>query len=826
MFPAMSSWTDWCYGSPTMLLYDHKHIIESEAGVQQGDPLGPLYFCCGIMPLVNEINALLPVYNKWYMDDGGIVADVPTLLKVWDLLKSRGPALGLHLNPSKCEWSWLNPERADPCPIRLPGVSDEGQVKLVPHAEIQMLGVPLGSDAFVGKFVGKKLLDRLESTISKLVEFEDSQSAFYLLRVSFSIVRAVHFMRTTPLSQWRAEALEFDRMLRKAAEDIFGFPMSDFTYAQAALTPKLGGLGLRKTVEHADFAFNASWHEAKLQAKEDWKQPPVVGEYVAQKSASYAFDEHVLQFLVDQSDTRNAQRLRRVAQPHAGGFITAVPSEEDGNDTVLRPRNFRTAVAYRLGIPLLKDPIPCPLCMQTINVYGDHATCCTFSGDLIVRHNAVRNFVHRIAGDALLSPVLEKQGILGPTSGRRPGDVTVPLWAEGKGMAIDVAITSPLNASSVSLADPCEEYAATKHKKYDASFQGQPFFFSTLVLETLGAINAEGDELMRQLFRFAAKRVGREFSSFCGRGWARLSCNLQRCVSQMILARTEGASGQRVPPAVLPASVPVVLPASAGPARPVPSLVPPSATIVSQACLRPPPAQMAASPAPQARFVPVVDLLSSVPLSGLAPRPATPVPLPSTPARPFGSLPYWMSSPPVALPLCLATPPVKHSVLGATKCLTQGCPYLTFSACGFCDVPEARCWSSHFCTLPQHRVHPEIPPFPDLLKGVCGVSGKEGKDAHTPVDRMQPKQLSTAGPAARGPGFAFSPPSLPASSSSFLRTAPFSLPLTPTHSSAIVSQSPQVDLGSSSFGHTGLSPYHLSVCTRREDGGGREGVAS
>ena len=55
MFPEMTSWTEWCYGSPTMLLYDHKHIIESSSGVQQGDPLGPLYFCCGLMRLVNQI---------------------------------------------------------------------------------------------------------------------------------------------------------------------------------------------------------------------------------------------------------------------------------------------------------------------------------------------------------------------------------------------------------------------------------------------------------------------------------------------------------------------------------------------------------------------------------------------------------------------------------------------------------------------------------------------------------------------------------------------------------------------------------------------------
>ena len=57
MFPEMSNWTQWCYGEATMLLYDHEHIIESCSGVQQGDPLGPLYFCCGINALVNEIVA-------------------------------------------------------------------------------------------------------------------------------------------------------------------------------------------------------------------------------------------------------------------------------------------------------------------------------------------------------------------------------------------------------------------------------------------------------------------------------------------------------------------------------------------------------------------------------------------------------------------------------------------------------------------------------------------------------------------------------------------------------------------------------------------------
>ena len=76
--------------------------MESAAGVQQGDPLGPLYFCCGLRPLVNDIKALNPVYNKWYMDDGGIIiADVELLQKVWDLLLTRRPCARLALESCK-----------------------------------------------------------------------------------------------------------------------------------------------------------------------------------------------------------------------------------------------------------------------------------------------------------------------------------------------------------------------------------------------------------------------------------------------------------------------------------------------------------------------------------------------------------------------------------------------------------------------------------------------------------------------------------------------------------------------------------------------------
>ena len=116
-------------------------------------------------------------------------------------------------------------------------------------------------------------------------------------------------------------------------------------------------------------------------------------------------------------------------------------------------------------------------------------------------------------------------------------------WAEGKGLAVDVAVTSALAPTYVRMDAPCEYYAATrKHGKYDRSFVGTNYIFSAMVFETLDTINSEGEEVLRMLFRFASKRLGREFSSYCGRAWARISCNLQRSVSQAILTGTNGHS--------------------------------------------------------------------------------------------------------------------------------------------------------------------------------------------------------------------------------------------------------------------------------------------
>ena len=122
-------WTWWCYTQSPLLVLNHENEFFSD-GVQQGA------LCHPVASRSNRRSST----SVPKVVDGGIVGSPELLLKVWEILKKGGVPLGLELNSKKCEWSWLNPDCNLVCPI-------DG-VPITPTSEIQILGVPLGSQEF------------------------------------------------------------------------------------------------------------------------------------------------------------------------------------------------------------------------------------------------------------------------------------------------------------------------------------------------------------------------------------------------------------------------------------------------------------------------------------------------------------------------------------------------------------------------------------------------------------------------------------------------------------------------------------------------------
>ena len=85
--------------------------IDSLAGVQQGDPLGPLFFSLAVQPRAQELVAqgrngrsgealdLIP----FYLDDGVVRGPSEAVAGAIRLLRERSAELGLSLNLVKCE---------------------------------------------------------------------------------------------------------------------------------------------------------------------------------------------------------------------------------------------------------------------------------------------------------------------------------------------------------------------------------------------------------------------------------------------------------------------------------------------------------------------------------------------------------------------------------------------------------------------------------------------------------------------------------------------------------------------------------------------------
>ena len=88
-----------CYSQPTFLSFGDS-ILQSDEGLQQGDPLAPAYFCLGLHEIISSLRTPFKIA---YLDDVSLYGEPSTIIED---LKTFIPAcrkIGLEVNDSKCE---------------------------------------------------------------------------------------------------------------------------------------------------------------------------------------------------------------------------------------------------------------------------------------------------------------------------------------------------------------------------------------------------------------------------------------------------------------------------------------------------------------------------------------------------------------------------------------------------------------------------------------------------------------------------------------------------------------------------------------------------
>jgi len=179
----------------------------------------------------------------------------------------------------------------------------------------------------------------------------------------------------------------------------------------------------------------------------------------------------------------------------------------------------------------------CLDCHIQLTPKASHTSRCLRKGDIITRHNHLSAIFTLMSSNACLAPVREKLGLLGETPGLRPADVFLPeLW--GGPVAVDFAVTCPLQSHYKSTSAPAEQYALNqKHKKYDAGFEKTDILFVAAVADTFGGWTKEGEDLIKEVARRGAKRLLENCGEYSKNCWARLSVSLQTDIARMMISR-------------------------------------------------------------------------------------------------------------------------------------------------------------------------------------------------------------------------------------------------------------------------------------------------
>ena len=412
-FPTLARWVNWCYGGPSTLQFGSS-ALQSAAGVQQGDPLGPLLFSAALHPLAAELRAGPLDIAVFYLDDGVVAGDVAAVGAALKHIERRAAAIGLRLNLSKCEVVVPGPATTADLSAALPSPVLWGECggDWVLH-NFEFLGAAIGADDFVAAHTAQRV-SKAAALLDAIAALEDPQVALCLLRACAGHTRLLHSMRCNPPQPQQAALQHFDDLVRTCFSSFTGLHLEQAQWLQATRGLSQAGLGLRFTSLDAAAAYLASVGGSAarcsavdadvgvasasplvLAALGAYNQsipvPMTVDAVLAQRQKTLVgqMDLAAWNLQLDRASPTQKALLLSEAQPGGRAFLSATPVGRKRMD----PAVFIAELQHRLGVPDAAADGWCPRYDGVLDSLSLHTGVCIAGSERTQRHHALRDLV-------------------------------------------------------------------------------------------------------------------------------------------------------------------------------------------------------------------------------------------------------------------------------------------------------------------------------------------------------------------------------------------------------------------------------------------------
>ena len=177
----------WQAYSNSSVLFFGEDVLQSEEGIQQGDPFGPALFVLGLDDLTREVES---GFNVWYLNDATLGGSPDVVLRDVRLLVTALGAIGLEVNRAKCDLTVLGHADVDPVLMQFREVIPD--VRLVELDRLVLLSAPV---------VGSAILPILAKKMGVWSVLFRGCWWFVLLENAFSIPKLLYILRASPAYQ-------------------------------------------------------------------------------------------------------------------------------------------------------------------------------------------------------------------------------------------------------------------------------------------------------------------------------------------------------------------------------------------------------------------------------------------------------------------------------------------------------------------------------------------------------------------------------------------------------------------------------------------------